>query len=197
MIESEVENGLIKWFTAHNIPAWLNRKSKYCDKVFKTKGTQKKPDIIILSNNPKINGYVAIEVKPSEKNRTIYGSGKIIRYAKEYETGETEYFIDDKKIEIKLFIAATELAIQGKIIEGDEIRDNEHKTHPDFEYLKSRDFLRITWSFWRDLRLDNSKVGIGLLLSSKLDRNFESNYSPKVFCQIYSDGRWNLQWTQL
>jgi len=207
MNEKKVEIILGNWFKSYKIPRWFNRLSDGFDKKFTTKGSQKKPDMIILSNNK----YYAIEIKDAEISRNVYDSNKIIKYMKDYCEGKISYYIDDQKINIHSFLIATQYSLQGKLFKDDDNLINPDEkwneilkkwgNEPLCEFQNTKKFLRALWSFWRLTRNNNDR-GIGILLSNILDK--KDDYSPRIFHQIHSKNnfdfkkeRWYVKWQLL
>jgi len=193
------------WLQSNGIRVWYNRKIKELNNqnIFRVIGKSKKiPDMIIYSRI--LNKYGAIEIKPGIINKDVYDASKIIKYQRMYKEGRTNYYIEEKEIDINFFIIATKNSLNGhlfeketKIIPDDEKWHKEilpkYKNEPPEEYHKSKQFLRQLWSTWREER-GKDEPGIGILLSSCLD-SVESK--PKVFYQTYENNRWNVRWRKI
>lgn len=189
--EEKAEIILYNWFIQHNIKVYFNRKSKKYDglfdyEIFKVKGKQKKPDFIIYS--PCNLQYFAVEVKPGNKGHKIRSGCKILDYYNDYMNGETEYFIDNKKIEISQFLLATDNSMHRKLFADEEVIDNlssgsEGKKFavdgsyiPRFEGASSFEFIRQLWFHWKERA---GKTGIGIITSDILKRPM-----PMMFTQV-------------
>ena len=181
--EEEVEIILWDWLKtrSENVQeVYFNRRNKLNWKVFTTSELNKKPDLIVKISE----GFIAIEVKNGGVNRNIFNSFKILNiYYKNFTNGKTKYFIDNKEIKIDYFVVATQFSRFGKIFYDDtKIIDNidkgqndawrkmsaKSKTLPRCEYEKTRNFLRMLWSLFRDFRNKNDsniKPGLGILIS--------------------------------
>ena len=193
----EVNSELIlkSWLTSYNCIVYFNRRIKGKDNLtFKTRGCQKKPDLIIYSKQTQ--KYYAIEVKPGFPGKNIRDGSKIIDYWKDYVKKTTHYFIEDKEINITDFILATEQALIGKIFKEDKeliipnTNEQFHKFNLEFnrepqkEYIRSKEFVRTLWANWR--RADRKKEkqpGVGVLYSNILNDNQDPK--PIIFTMHY------------
>lgn len=207
--ETEAEIILTNWFYENNIAVYHNRTIKELgNKIkFTTKGSQKKPDMIIRSQ--RTNEYYAIEVKTSHNHKDIYDAQKILDYQISYNKKETTYYIDDKEISIAQFLIATKESIMGRLF------TNEQPVYPDGEWQKylqqrkleppkefniSKCFLRQLWSTWRRTRGQEYEPGIGILLSTFLEDDLEPK--PKMFTMQYekrefTKKRWHVTWQEI
>lgn len=81
--ESCAEIRFANWFSQYNIPVWHNRKDKIIQNknVFSVKGTRKMPHLVIKTKTYPIEGYIALEIIPAIKSRSVADSLKIIRYS--------------------------------------------------------------------------------------------------------------------
>ncbi len=70
-------------------------------KIFKIKGTRKKPDRVF--RNPNNGEYIVIELKDSDKNINLRKGTKIIDYYNDYINLNAKYMIDNKEIKISHF----------------------------------------------------------------------------------------------
>lgn len=225
--EEQVEIILWDWFKTYGknvVELYFNRKNLVNDRVFKVKGSQEKPDMIIsfkdFFNN--IN-YLAIEVKDGRINRNVFDSCKIFgKYYLNYINGKTKYFIDSKEIKINHFAIATQFSKYGKLILKDErIVDNINKgendvwrkmsvkseTLPRCEYMRTRDFLRNLWSRFREYRNEikmDIKPSLGIIESdilinfspSELDFQYGMVGKPILSCMLYKDWIKKPRWQQ-
>lgn len=204
--ETKVEVLLGWWFGKWKIHYWHNRKISYINNtnIFKTKGSQKKPDMIIKRR--KYTDYIALEIKEANVSKKIYDSSKIISYLNQYKNGETKYYINDKEIKISCFAVATQKSPFGRLF-MDEVVEKPHdenwhkvlqetKNEPPFEYNKTKQFLRQLWATWR-LTRSKQDMGLGVLLSNKLN---SSDDEPYLFYQKHfkpyfnKKERWNVRW---
>ncbi len=207
MNETDVEIVLGDWFKKHRVPYWHNRAINQIENtnVFTTKGINKKPDIIIHTKKQPLQGYIALEIKNGNKAKNLYDSTKIItKYIKHYQDKETEYFINDKPIEIKAFVVATQYSKEGYLLRDEEKMQqpndqwrkqlSEEGIHPSFEYNRTHQFVRQLWGFWRQSGRTPETPGVGVLLSGVLE-----NYKPvpAVFFQSYFNDRWNVRWKEI
>jgi len=174
--EHNVCKTLKKWFESFGVRCWLNEGK---DK-FRTKLSQKKPDMIIYS--VQLNQYIAIEVKSGDNNTAVENGVKILDYWQNYVEGKIKYFIEKKEIKIASFCFATIGAMNGKLYLNDVIiKDSikEAKTEwqkcqvtnnlePRFEYIKSKKYLRLLWANWRRIR-GKEQPGVGIILADILN----------------------------
>jgi len=209
--ETIVEVELGNWFKKWNIPYWYNRKISKINNtnIFTVKGSQKKPDIIIFSQNYPINGHIAIEVKNSNDSKNVHDSTKIINYLTNYKNKRTTYYINNKLIEIKVFAVATQNSIKGKLYNNEKkVWPTNTKWHkilqatknePPYEYDRTKEYIRLFWGMWRATR-ENIEPGLGVVLSGILNN---SKSTPWLFYQMFfkpyykNKERWNVRWTQI
>lgn len=193
MREEDIEKQVFGWFYTYGIPCWTNRKTSFSNAVFTTKGTQKKPDLIIFSSF--LQSYIAIEVKDGDTNRNIYDGSKITEYMRDYTKGKTKYYINDKEIHITNFTLATQHSHNGRLFNENELSDryNEWVSHPKKEYKETKQFLRQLWGSWRRTRTYEDK-GLGIILSLVLN---DGEQAPMIFTQEQRDKRWRVIWSPL
>jgi len=176
--EIQVCKELQKWFQNYNISCWLNEG----ENKFRTKLSQKKPDMILYSPNQK--KYIAVEVKVGDVAKDLHDASKILNYYRDYMNGKIEYLIDDKIIRIDSFAIASLFSMFGKLFknEGDPMSvddcedDNWKRTNklkglePLWEYPRTHDYLRRTWAEWRHFREKKNLPGVGIILSNVLNK---------------------------
>jgi len=206
--EDKVCKQLKKWFENYKIKCWLNKGKN----SFKTKKTQKKPDIIIYS--PLQQKYIAIEVKTGIKNREIYDANKIIEYWETYKNKQIEYYIPQKNkpIIISSFTVATLFSMFGKLFKKERkpMSIEQHKSdkwkyinkkyglEPRWEYPRTHDYLRFLWSQWRKKRERKNHPGLGIILSNNLNKKElkETISRPLLFDQqweTYKKPQWKVR----
>jgi len=189
-------NELKKWFERYNIKVWLNQG----ESSFKTKKSQKKPDIIIYSNI--LKKYIAIEVKLGNIKKDVYDASKIIDYWKNYTDNNIEYYINNKKVEIYSFCIATINSIEGKLFFNDnklidsyEKNDNwsiiqrKYNLEPRYEFNDTKNFLRMLWANWRRLRNKN-QAGIGIIVSNILNNK---DVQPLLYDLNWEINTWKVR----
>lgn len=189
-METQDEFILYTWLKGYGLNVWINRKTKYTNNTFTTKGKNQKPDIIVQDQEGK---YVAIEVKNNVKNKDVYNAVKIIRYRENYEKKTTKYFIEGKEIEIKSFLVATRYSLTGQLFSEPKslINEQEYPNHPKREYPSTKVYTRILWAINRENK-ENKKCGIGVLLSGVLDNPLNSH--PYKFSVEKENNAWGVVW---
>jgi len=184
---------------------YFNRKNCLGWKIFKINGIQKIPDMIIKINDSYGIKYCVLEVKDCSKSINVLMGSKIIDvYFKNYIENKTQYFIDDKKIEIDYFLIATQNSLKGYLFEQEEIIDNtlepekkskylaatKYKIIPKKEGNRSFEFIRFLWQIYSKIRKEyERKCGLGILIG-----NSEENYFPYMMISNF-DKRKN-KWGQ-
>lgn len=214
MIEADVEIVLWDWLktkgeTIREI--YFNRKNKLDWKIFKVKGLQEKPDLVIEIDNGYEIKYYAIEVKHGENSLGILKSSKIIEYCRNYVNKKTEYYIDDKLISIKGFLIATKNSLKGHIFENENLIDNwsdteskskyvasmKYKIIPRFEGSRTFEFIRTLWCFYDKIRNDTiERCDLGILIA-----DVNENFVPKIMITSYKDyllkPKWGQRWCRI
>jgi len=191
---------LQKWLQQYpGVHCWINKG----ENSFKTKKSQKKPDLIIYST--KLRQYYAVEVKVGNISKDIYDASKIIEYWESYVNNEIEYFIDGHKINIDSFCVMTLYSMFGRLFQDDtelisieDCKDDNWKKYsketgiePLWEYRRTHDYLRNLWSQWKKKRLKKPLPGMGVILSNILnskERPIETPTAPLLF-----DMQWEEQ----
>jgi hypothetical protein len=214
MKERNVEIILWDWLMTKKInviQVYFNRKNELNGPIFNTSGINEKPDFLVSFDRGFGIEYIAIEIKSSNRSKDVHDSGKILRYYENYITKKTVYYINEKSIELKHFAVMTEQSIQGHLFkEENEIKDNlsnegeqdawrkfnaEHCLIPQYEYVRTSDYLRRLWSEWRNLkkRLNVNKdlPSIGIVISNPKKDEF-----PYYFSMIYTSWMDNKSWKQ-
>lgn len=216
--EEKVEIKIGFWLQENGCQVSFNRNSKKFDNIipnyniFKTKGVKSKPDMIFF--NPYNRTYNIIELKDASQSINIRRSIKIIDYYSDYVNNKVQYFIEDKKINIKHFLVGTINSPKGHLFEDEfnELIDNRtsnnsgkiwacrHHIIPFFEYRRTHEFIRDLWQNWARAG-KNEKVGIGLLLSDILDKETKEEIlgkegKPAIFSEIHNN-RWVQYWFKI
>jgi len=166
-ITPEEENKLVitSWLNENQIKVYWEKKNQYNYPIFKTKGTQKKPDLLFYS--PKLQEWIAAEAKQPH-GKQIRQSQKIISYLKDAEQQKTTYHINNTEIKPTIFITLTKNSLQGHLFNNEQIykkrTEQEAQTWgcPQTEYTRTHDFYRTLISNWKD---PNTKYSLGILLS--------------------------------
>lgn len=185
---------------------YFNRINKLNAQTFKTKGINKKPDLIIKIDRGYGIEYCAIEVKSSEQSKNIHDARKILDYYKRYVNKKTKYFIGDKEIKLSHFLVATENSKNGFLfaneihkISNEDCDDNWRKTNakyklePKEEYSLTSLWVRRLWADFRYFRKENEfqdKPSLGILMNNFAEKDF----SPHLFIMNYNSHLKKPQW---
>jgi hypothetical protein len=208
---TEVKIGM--WLKVYGCNFFLNRGSinlmnAFPYKLFKVKGSSKKPDLVFY--DPKNNEWNAVELKTGEHGGSTKKGSKIIQYYDDYIQGIAKYFVDNNEIKISNFLVGTFYSPNGKIYSNDDLYIGYRKQGseiaikmrliPKKEFIRTAEFIRSLWVEWGKNKKDIN-TGLGLLLSDCLDNNsniesFEFG-SPAIFTQRYYNNRWNQSWQVL
>jgi hypothetical protein len=210
-MKPEEQTEIILWdWLRNNAKVYFNRKNKLGIKVFKVKGIKKLPDLIIKIEDYYGVKYYAIEVKDNSSSINILGGSKIVDlYFKNYIEKKTEYFIEDKKINIDGFLIASQSSPLGYLFKDEKIIDNwnepekkskyaaskEYKIIPRKEGNRTFEFIRFLWNIYGKIRKDyEEKCDIGILIG-----NSEDNFSPYIMITHYDNikKRWGQRFWKL
>ncbi len=218
--EKLVEQILYGWFKQSDKVEgiYFNRKNELNCPTFKTKPKKNGiPDMVLCINLFGRKQYIAIEVKDGSKSRNIMDAQKIFnKYFKNFEEKKTEYFIDDKKININLFCVATQFSPLGRLFHKERIVSNyagvkgdgwSDITCPRLEGERSKTFTRSIISLFREYRIKNEcSSGIGVFYSDVL-KKFDLNEltiqdgnlgNPILFCvKKGGDDKWKKRMIEL
>jgi hypothetical protein len=199
----------LKTKSSNIVEVYFNSKNELGWKTFKVKGCQRKPDLLIVFNSGFGNKICAVEVKQTDSSSNILDARKVIEYCKRYLKQETEYFIEDKKVELDYFLIATESSLKGYLFKDESLIDNskepekvskflvatKYKTIPIKEGNRTFEFVRTIWNLYRDTKNDyNKKCGIGILIG-----NTEDSFYPHMMITAYDEKnkRWSQRWWKL
>jgi len=211
--EAQVEIILWDWLKTKGESieeVYFNRKNKLCCNIFKVKGKQEKPDIIIKVKDAYGKKYYVIEVKDNSSSINVLQGSKIIDlYFKNYIEGVTSYFIDDVEIKINGFLIATQNSPFGYLFQEEKIKDNWEDKEKKSKYLASKkykiiprmegdrtfEFIRFLWNIYGKIRNNyEEKCGVGILIG-----NSEDKFNPYIMITNY-DGikkRWGQRFWRL
>ncbi len=211
--EAKVEIVLWDWLTTKSEyieEIYFNRENKLGCKIFRVKGKQEKPDIIIKTKNAYGKKYFAVEVKDNSSSINILQGSKIIDlYFKNYVEEITNYFIDEEKIKIDGFLIASQSSPLGFLFEKELIVDNWEDKEKKSKYLASKkykiiprkegnrtfEFVRFLWNIYGKVRNNyKQKCGIGILIG-----NSEDNFNPFIMITNYDENkkRWGQRFWRL
>jgi hypothetical protein len=175
--EDEVRLHLSKWLRDAGADVYWDRDHSYGWGTFDP-GTTARPDLLIDGQQ----FTYAVEVKPGEDGSRIHDAfPQIVNYWESVVSGDAEYRINGKSVDIDGFLLATGHSPNGRLYPGDGESDvirtgtSEGRQQavaagqlPVREFNATERSIRVMWRFSKD-RLPNSSVGIGALLSSRLD----------------------------
>ena len=197
-----------KWESIAEI--YFNRVNKIGCNIFKVKGLQYKPDLIIKTIDAYGTRYFVVEVKDNSSSINVLQGSKIIDlYFKNYVEKKTKYFIDNEEIKINGFLIATQNSPNGYLFQKEEIKDNWEDKEKKSKYLASKkykiiprkegdrtfEFIRFLWNIYGKIRNNyEEKCGLGILIG-----NSEDNFNPYIMITNY-DGikkRWGQKFWRL
>lgn len=214
-MKSEEETEIILWDwlkTKSNFieEVYFNRNNKLGWKIFKVKGIQEKPDLLIKINDGYGIKYYAIEVKSSENSKNILNASKILDiYLKNYLDKKTMYLIDDKEISLKGFLIATDKSPEGHLFKKEDWIDNtikedgeskfnaatKYKIIPKKEGNRTFEFVRFLWEDYSKFRNNyEQKLDVGIIIG-----NVDDELSPYMMITSYYNkkNRWSQRWWKL
>lgn len=163
---------------------YFNRENKLGWKKFRVQGESKKiPDFILKINNGYGIKYYAIEVKSSEKSKSILNATKILDiYLKNYLDKKTRYFIEDNEIYLSGFLIATDKSPEGYLFKREEWIDNtlkedgeskfnastKYKIIPLKEGNRTFEFIRGLWNEYSKFRNNyEQKLDVGIIIGNE------------------------------
>lgn len=162
-------------------------------KYFTVKGDQHKPDLVVSIDRGFGLEYIAIEVKDNKKNSQVYDATKIINLYYENQMNKlTTYFIDNKPIEIKYFLIATQGSKEGKILDTNDIiisnrfdfgghRENlvNFGNEPEYEWSDTSQFTRNLFNSFKQYRNKHKLTKLGGAAIGILTSNIEPKEEMK------------------
>ena len=114
-------------------------------------------------------------------------------YYKNYTNNKTHYFINEKEIELKFFLVASESSIKGFLFSDEKVEDNlksKNKSKitvtkmnliPRYEGTQTHQFVRTLWNALN--RMNNQKkCSLGIIIANKEDEN-----KPYMMIKHYID----------
>lgn len=210
--EAQAEIILWDWLTtkSEGCKIYFNRKNILNMPVFKTVGSQKKPDLLIEKNTYYGKKYYAVEVKSSNTSKEILQASKIIdKYLEDYQDKKIKYQIDNNIIELSGFLIATDKSPLGHLFKYENWIDNsvlsdgeskyyastKYKIIPSKEGSRTFEFVRILWQFYSKIRNNyDDKMDIGIIIG-----NTDNNYKPYMMITSFdkNKNRWSQRWWKL
>lgn len=190
--EDKTRIKLSEWFKKHHADVYWDKNQTDVGHAYNYKtfspGTQSRPDMIVKG---RYNTY-ALEVKPGTESSLIHDAfPQMLDYWKAAVTGDADYTIDGQSVDVDAFLLATENSIDGRLYvsdgNSDVIRHNTSDGRDEMAergYIPTREFNateRVTRVLWRFSKheLPNADIGIGALLSSKLDETVDKRLDAK------------------
>ena len=195
--EENVKKKLADWLILNDFTVYWEKKNNYNFPIFKTKGINKKPDLLIINNKCK-NCVALIEVKTANTDDNLRSSKKIINYYNDYSLDLIKYYINNIEIKPKYFLVASPYSIDGHLYKNEKIMSlKEHhndylinnKTYPKYEYIQTYEYIRNIWNSFKSLNYRDKKYSIGILVSSKLINLNEIITTPAFYFQFYSKNK--------
>lgn len=175
--EDEVRINLSRWLSRNDVDVYWDRNHSYGYPTFDP-GQRARPDLLI--DGPQYT--YAIEVKVGDDSSKIHdGLPQLVNYWEQVADGNTNYTVDGREVEIDAFLIATKHSPSGRLYdsggESDVLRTGVSQGRqravkaghlPMREFNATERIIRSVWRFSKD-RKSNAKLGIGALLSSRLD----------------------------
>lgn len=213
MKESAVEIMLWDWLKTKSQfveEVYFNRQNDLGWKVFKVKGIQKKPDLIIKLNDGYGIKYYAVEVKTDDSSLNILNASKIMDlYFINYVSYKTQYFIDNEEIVINGFLIASQSSLKGYLFKDENLIDNfldeekkskfivatKYKIIPRYEGNRTFEFVRFLWNNFSKVRKDYPpNCSIGILIADVAE-----DFKPSMMITAFDSkkNRWCQRWWKL
>lgn len=175
--EDEVRIDLSNWIKRDDVTVYWDKDHSYGFNTFDP-GQRARPDLLI--DGPACT--YAVEVKTGDEASAIHdGLPQLVNYWESVVNGETNYRVDGQSVDIDAFLLATGNSPDGRLYqgkgEGDVLRTGTSEGRqkaaaaghlPKQEFNATERIIRAIWRFSKD-RAPDAKVGIGALLSSRLD----------------------------
>ena len=175
--EDQVRITLSNWIKRDDVTVYWDREHNYGFSTF-TPGQRARPDLLV--DGP--SKTYAIEVKTGNNSSKIHDAlPQLVNYWAAVVDGETDYRVSGKPVEIDAFLLATQHSPAGRLYdaegESDVLRTGTSEGRqravqagqlPTREFNATERIIRAVWRFSKDRRPD-AKLGIGALLSSRLD----------------------------
>jgi len=187
--EEDVKIELSQWLDARNLTVYWEKKHRetHSHSTFRVKG-RRKPDLFI--DGPSSN--YAVEVKVGEESSPVHdGCAQTYQYWKDIVDGSASYIVNGKEKELDAVLLATKYAKEGRLFNDVDQRDPlrtgrdpggreeavKIEALPKNEHTCTETAVRLMWRFSKEYD-DDAEVGIGSLLSSKLDGDDPTNSDP-------------------
>jgi len=222
--EKGVKSGLCNWILSHHPDAAIfwekhDASDNQC-RNFEYTGDSGRPDVLVVTEDT----HAILEIKGGTSSNNIYDAmSQLHEYWQEAEYGDASVLTDDGEIiPIDTFLIGSQFSPQGRLFKK-ERENNRRETYdpdeewyeegnrPQYEWARSEAIPRIQWRYaWREAEQrgqgrSSISIGVGSLLSSKLDRSskqdtvseFSANSSeaphstPKL---LHYTGESNSEW---
>lgn len=168
---------LSKWLRDAGANVYWDRDHSYGWGTFDP-GSKARPDLLVEGESR----TYAVEVKTGLESSEIHDAlPQLVNYWEMVVKGESEYRVEGQKVNIDAFLLATGNSPMGRLYDGegesDVIRTGYSEGRqravsvgqlPRREFNATERIIRAVWRFSKD-RQPTAKVGIGALLSSRLD----------------------------
>lgn len=185
MDEKKVRRKISDWFdrTGDFSVYWgENGEDQYPN--FQMQSTDDRPDMLVHGEST-----ILLELKDGTDSSVIYDAMvQCHRYWSKIEFGDARVLVNGDECEVDVVAIATQYSLKGHLFKEDREQDyrrtyenNEsgwnQDMRPKYEYARTEAIPRIMWRYaWReaeqrqDLDRNNIDVGMGILLSDKLDQ---------------------------
>jgi len=191
--EDETRLKLSKWLRDSGADVYWDRDHSYGWGCFDP-GNKARPDLLACCDE---RNY-AIEVKPGDDSSKLHdGLPQLVNYWEHVLNGDAVYKVNGKKTAIDAFLIATDHSPYGRLYtsngESDVIRTNHSDGHkkaveigelPKVEFNATERIIRALWRFSKDRR-PNAHLGIGALLSSRLDARDDGGVSSATPAALF------------
>jgi hypothetical protein len=199
--EDTVKHELTEWLRGHGaVEVFWEKANPWQHPTFRTDGTDR-PDLLVETES---GTTAAVETK--HDNSGMYRAPvQLQRYWEAYIDGEVQYRADGERVGPDLFVLATGGSPDGHLFEteydsdclqtwdawGDSRYPRSQGWLPQVEYNATKSAVRIMWQYaaaFLDARNDEPGVGIGALLSTKLDG--EDDGRPRLLYYLDREQYW-------
>lgn len=175
--EDQVRIKLSNWLKGKDVTVYWDKNHGHGLNTFDP-GQLARPDMLIVSKSK----TYAVEVKVGDDSSKIHDAlPQIVDYWEAVVNGETDYSVNGNSVDIDAFLLATENSPAGRLYKGEGESDvlrtgtSEGRQRavaagqlPKREFNATERIIRAVWRFSKNRNAD-AKVGIGALLSSRLD----------------------------
>lgn len=199
----------LKTRSSHVQEIFFNRKNELNAPRFKTTGMNKKPDFLIKIDRGYGIEYIALEIKFATSSRSVLDSGKILDYYENYYLGDTQYLINNQKVDIHHFAVATQNSPKGHLFNFERSIENgwisndawrqfniKYKLEPQYEYSETSKFQRNLWNQFKRLRskLDITQGPSIGMIHSEISEVGSTENTPHLFIMNFNKHLKKAKW---